>query len=29
VFVPPVQHRRDLPDPFTAGRPRRDLPPGA
>lgn len=29
VFVPPVQHRRDLPDPFGAERPRRDLPPGA
>ena len=29
VFVPPVQHRRDLPDPFAAERPRRDLPPGA
>ena len=28
VFVPPVQHRRDLPDPFAAERPRRDLPPG-
>jgi murein DD-endopeptidase MepM/ murein hydrolase activator NlpD len=29
VFVPPLQHRRDLPDPFDADRPRRDLPPGA
>jgi hypothetical protein len=29
VFVPPIQHRRDLPDPFAADRPRRDLPPGA
>ena len=28
VFVPPIQHRRDLPDPFAAERPRRDLPPG-
>jgi murein DD-endopeptidase MepM/ murein hydrolase activator NlpD len=28
VFVPPLQHRRDLPDPFAADRPRRDLPPG-
>jgi LysM repeat protein len=28
VFVPPVQHRRDLPDPLAASRPRRDLPVG-
>jgi len=28
VFVPPIQHRRDLPDPFAADRPRRDLPLG-
>jgi murein DD-endopeptidase MepM/ murein hydrolase activator NlpD len=28
VFVPPIQHRRDLPDPFAADRPRRDVPPG-
>ena len=28
VFVPPLQHRRDLSDPFDANRPRRDLPPG-
>lgn len=29
LLVPPVQHRRDLPDPFAAERPRRDLPPGS
>lgn len=29
VFVPPVQHRRDLPDPLAAERPRRDLAPGS